>query len=87
MLVEIRDSSIKLEIPGKAGEQYIIEEGRPIDPVIFGLAHRYPGALSEAVGKLIIEAPFLDNGSRRFVNSVADSLNTAIIAVRNSEEF
>lgn len=101
MLVEIRDTTIKLVVPvevaqtgttgqietGVIPEKYIVEEGKPIDPAVYGLAHRYPGDLSNIIGQLRTQAAVLDNGGRGFVNRVADSLNAAIVAIGNSEEL
>ena len=89
MLVEIRNSNIKLKIPqgtGTIAEQYIIERDEPIDPAIFGLAHRYPGILSEIIEQLITKALVLDNGERGLVDHIVDNLNAAIVAIGNSEE-
>lgn len=90
MLVEIRNSSIELGIPGGTGtaaEQYIIERDKPFDPAVFGLAHRYPGVLSKIIDQLTSQAEGLDNGNRGFVNHVAANLNAARLAIGNSEEL
>ena len=89
MSVEIRNTSIKLVIPVGTGivpEQYIVERGKPIDPAVYGLAHREPEVLQNIIGQLRTQAEILNNGERRFVKHLADSLRSAITAIGNSEE-
>lgn len=79
MPVEIRSTRI-------ITEHFIIQEGKPIDPAVYGLAHRNPDILSNLIEELRNSAAGLNNRKRRFVGHVADSLNAALVAIGNSEE-
>ena len=90
MTVEVRNTSIELNIPidgGKVLEHYVVEKGKRIDPQLFGIPYRDGGALPAIVGQLRTQALTLDNGRKRFADCVADNLNAAVLALRHQEEF
>lgn len=90
MSVRIENTRIELNIPiqgGKVPEYYVVEKGKPIDPTLFGIPYRDPGALPGVIAQLRAQSLGLDNGKRKFAGCIADNLSAAIIAIRNSQEF
>ncbi len=88
--VEIKNKQIMLTVPiqGEAEpEQYVVEKGKLIDSRLFGIPYRDGGALPAIIGQLRVQSVGLDNGKRKFAESLADNLNAAIVAIQNSAEF
>lgn len=68
-------------------ESYVIEKGQELNPSLYGLPHRYPGELSDAIRRLKQQALESPNGIRKFAFATAKNLEAILVATEQSTEL
>lgn len=101
MPVEIGKNTIKLtflvrDVQNSVGRQsnteaipecYSIKRRKPINPRIFGIAHRDQQALLDVIDQLDKEGKTAEIWNRKFIYRTARGLSSALTAFGNSTEF